>query len=170
MTFKKIKPSELKQNPFDLIGNQWYLITAGSKDDFNTMTASWGEMGIMWGVASTTCAVRTSRNTFKYMEENEIYTFCFFDKKYHEVLEYCGSHSGRDVDKVKETGITPFEIDEAVAFKEASLILVCRKMYSKMFEPENFTDPEARDKWYNERNPYHKEYIGEIIACYQKED
>lgn len=169
MGFKKINIYDLKFNPFDLIGNKWYLITSGTPDHYNTMTASWGQMGIMWGVPATFCAVRTSRHTFDYMERNNIYTFSFFDDKYHKVLGYCGSHSGRDVDKAKETGITPVEIDGSTTFKEAKLVFVIKKMYSKIFDPGSFTDPEERDKHYNENNPLHKEYIGEILAVYVKE-
>ena len=49
MSFTEIKAEELKDNPFDLIGKQWMLITAGNEEKCNTMTASWGGVGIMWG-------------------------------------------------------------------------------------------------------------------------
>lgn len=51
MSFKEIKPEELKENPFTMIGKDWLLITAGTKEHCNTMTASWGGLGVMWGKA-----------------------------------------------------------------------------------------------------------------------
>ena len=48
MSFKEINLTDLQFNPFTKIGSQWMLITAGNKDGFNTMTASWGGMGVLW--------------------------------------------------------------------------------------------------------------------------
>ena len=48
MSFKEVKMEELNFNPFTKIGTEWMLITAGDEKKFNTMTASWGGVGIMW--------------------------------------------------------------------------------------------------------------------------
>ena len=61
MSFTEIKAEELKDNPFDLIGKQWMLITAGNEEKCNTMTASWGGVGIMWGKPTATAYIRDSR-------------------------------------------------------------------------------------------------------------
>ena len=50
MFFKKMDLSDLQCNPFDMIGKTWYLLTSGTPEDYNTMTASWGAMGEMWGL------------------------------------------------------------------------------------------------------------------------
>ena len=128
--FKKITTEELTANPFKLIGKDWMLITAGDKEKFNTMTASWGGVGIMWGKPVATAYIRPQRYTFEFIENGDYYTQSFFDEEYRDALKFCGSKSGRDYDKVKETGLTPVVDDEtgAVYFKEAKLVFICKKM------------------------------------------
>jgi len=168
MSLKKIDMKDFVINPFEKIGHDWYLVTAGrSVSDYNTMTASWGSFGIMWGKPVFTCGIRPNRHTFGFVEENEYMTLCFFDEKYREMFKFCGSKSGRDYDKAKETGITPFEIDGSVAFKEASMIVVCRKMYSQQLDKNCFTDKSALS--FYESDPYHKMYMSEITDIYVKE-
>ncbi len=168
MSFVKIDMKDFNVNPFEMIGKKWYLITAGqSAADYNTMTASWGSFGVMWGKNVFTCGIRTNRHTFGYAEENEYFTACFFDEKYRDVLKFCGTKSGRDYDKAKETGITPFEIDGAIAFEEASTIIVCRKMYAQFLEEQNFIDKSALS--FYEKDPYHKIYTSEIVGIYVKQ-
>ena len=49
MAMKEINPKELSFNPFSMIGDEWMLVTAGDEKKFNTMTASWGGVGVIWG-------------------------------------------------------------------------------------------------------------------------
>ncbi|MBQ8514186.1 MAG: flavin reductase [Ruminococcus sp.] len=168
MNFVKKEIAELKGNPFTQIGEDWYLITAGTKEHYNTMTASWGFMGVMWGKPTFICAVRTNRYTYSFMEESEVFTLCFFEKAYRPALQFCGTKSGRDHDKAKETGLTPIEIDGVMAFAEASRIFVCKKCYSEMMKEEAFTESAVYDKWYG-TDPLHKQFFGEILAVYEKE-
>lgn len=170
MQLEKINISELKADPFDLIGKKWALLTSGNVSSYNTMTVSWGHMGVMWGSPSAIAFVRTNRHTFSFMEKNDLFTLSFFDEKYRSVLNFCGSRSGRDCDKAKETGITPIELGGAAAFAEASLVIVCKKQYSALLDPDAFCDREAFEKWYSESNPIHKEYIGKIISVYTAKD
>ena len=79
MSFREIKPEELKENPFDLIGKQWMLITAGDETKCNTMTASWGGVGIMWGKPTATAYIRDSRFTKEFVDGSEYYTLSFFE-------------------------------------------------------------------------------------------
>jgi len=167
MSLVKSSVENLKVNPFELIGRDWYLITAGkSVSDYNTMTASWGSMGIMWGKNVFTCGIRPNRHTFGFVEDNDCFTVSFFDSdKYREMLSFCGSKSGRDVDKAKETGITPVETDGTVTFEEARLVLVCRKLYAQDIDTEKFTDRDNL-KFY-EKDPCHRMYTSEIVAVYE---
>ncbi len=159
--FKEINAKELGENPFKLIGEDWALVTAGSKESFNTMTVSWGGVGIMWGKPCAFTFIRPQRYTFRFTENNDYYTMSFFDEKYRAALKLCGSKSGRDVDKVKETGLTPaFTENGAVYFEEAKLVLVCKKLYAQSLNEESITDGESVKKWYD--NDYHKMYISEI--------
>lgn len=167
MSFIKTELSSLKINPFTMIGKDWYLITSSeTPENYNTMTASWGAMGEMWGKHMFTCAVRPNRHTFGYMEKGEYFSVSFFDpEKYREMLTFCGTKSGRDFDKAKETGITPVELDGTITFAEAHTVFICRKMYAQDMKEENFTDKSAL-KFY-EKDPYHRMYISEITAVYE---
>ena len=111
MAFRKIDISELSFNPFDKIGKQWMLLTGGDKDSFNTMTASWGQLGVLWNKNVLTCYIRPNRYTYDFVEKGECFTASFYGEEYRSALSFCGSHSGRDCDKAKETGLTPAEVD-----------------------------------------------------------
>lgn len=167
MSFNKIDVKELKENIFDLIGDRWMLLTGGDKNAFNMMTASWGGAGVLWQKAVTFCFVRPQRYTRRFMDDGIYYTFSFFSEEHRDKLSLCGSNSGRDIDKVKETGLTPAFADcGAVYFEEAELVLVCKKMYFNDFNPENFISPEI-EKLY-EAKDYHRMYVGEILEVLRK--
>lgn len=166
--FKEITPSEIANNPFDLIGKDWALVTSGNTDKFNTMTVSWGGVGIMWGKPVTYTFIRPQRYTFEFMEANGYFSMSFFDEEQRDVLKFCGSKSGRDYDKVKETGLTPaFTEDGVPYFEEAKLVLVCKKMYSQFLNEDCIEDAESVAKWYD--NDYHKMYVSEITKVLVKE-
>ncbi len=160
--FKKINPSEINESIFDLIGKDWALVTSGTPDKFNTMTISWGGAGIMWGKPVAFTFIRPQRYTYEFMEKNGFYTMSFFDEKYRDALKLCGSKSGRDIDKVAQTGLTPaFTEEGAVYFAEAKLVLVCKKLYAQELTSSSIVDGDTVNKWYND--DFHKMYISEII-------
>lgn len=166
--FKEINPKEIVESPFKLIGDDWALVTAGDREKFNTMTISWGGVGIMWGKPVVFTFIRPQRYTFAFMENGDRYTMSFFDEKYRDALKFCGSKSGKDYNKVKETGLTPaFTENGSVYFEEAKLVLECKKMYAQSLNAESITDRESVDKWYN--NDFHKMYISEITKVLVKE-
>ena len=168
MSFKKIQPEEIQENTFKIIGKDWMLVTAGTKENFNTMTASWGALGVIWRKNAAICFVRPTRYTYEFMENNEYYTLSIYEEQYRPQLTLCGTKSGRDIDKVKETGFTPaFAECGAPYFEEAKLVLVCKKMYFDDFKPENFLD-ETIDGLYHE-NDYHRIFVGEILEVLKKE-
>ncbi len=165
---KSIDIKSLEFSPFVKIGDEWALVTAGSSENYNTMTVSWGGLGVLWGVPSATIYIRPQRYTHEFVEKNELFTISFFKSEYKKTLSFCGSHSGRDCDKAKETGLTPIELDGTTSFEEAELILVCRKKYSQDMTADSFLDKSLLEKWYP-NNDLHTLYIGEIIAAYQKD-
>lgn len=146
MFFKKMELSDLQCNPFDMIGKSWYLLTSGTPEDYNTMTASWGAMGEIWGAPSFHCVVRTNRYTLQYLDRNELFSACFFDPGYKPALQFCGTHSGRDCDKAKQTGLRPVLLDGTTAFAQARRVLICRKRYTAMMQPEGFIEPETYER------------------------
>lgn len=165
--FNEIKPAEIKDNIFDLIGRQWMLVTAGNKKNFNTMTASWGGAGILWNKPVAISFIRPQRYTYKFLEKSDRYTLSFYDEGYRDALNFCGSHSGRDCDKAKEAGLTPVAANDAVYFDEAKLVLICRKLYIQDFKPECFIDKSIVNTYNGD--DYHRVYIGEIEKVLAKE-
>ena len=161
MAFREMKPEELDFNPFQKIGKQWMLITAGNESGYNTMTASWGGAGVMWGKPSVTAYIRPQRYTKEFVDREETFTLSFYGEEYRKVLNLFGTVSGKDRDKIKEAGFTPYFTDGTVAFEEAEVILVCRKMYADEIKPEKFIDKKAEEKWYPEKD-YHTMYIAEV--------
>lgn len=167
--FKQIEPKDVKTNVFDDIGSRWMLITAGNKEKFNTMTASWGGLGVLFNKNVSFMFVRDHRYTFQFTEKEDYYTLSFFPKEYKKALAFCGANSGRDYDKVKETGLTTvFDETGAPYFEEANLVFVCKKVYNDFLREESFLDKEALAQHYAEKD-FHKLYIGEIVKVLEKE-
>lgn len=173
MAFKEVDIHTLEFNPFDKIGKQWMLITAGDRMKSNTMTASWGGVGIMWGKPVVTAYIRPQRYTKEFVDEHDNFTISFLPEEKRGALGICGKVSGRDVeDKWEEAGLHPYYIGEMVeetaAVEEAEMIFVCRKLYVQEMYPECFTDTECDTKWYPNQD-YHTVYYGEIIKVLVKE-
>lgn len=166
--FIKIRPDEISDNAFKAIGSDWMLLTAGGINSYNTMTASWGGLGVLWNKNIAFCVVRPTRYTRKFIDFSQNFTLSFFNERYKEALRFCGAHSGRDCDKAAETGLTAIESsDGSVSFKEARLIMECRKLYYQDIDPSGFIDPSINIKNYPGKD-YHRMYIGEIFNCYRK--
>ncbi len=168
MSFKEVKPESLELKPFSAIGTDWMLITAGDEEKCNTMTASWGGLGILWNKKVATAYIRPQRYTKQFVDANDTFTLTFFDQKYREALNICGTLSGKDCDKIKKAGLTPCYMDGTVAFEEANLVFVCRKLYADDLRPENFIDRECDVKHYPTKD-YHTMYIAEVVKAYVKE-
>ena len=165
---RNIEPKDLDLNVFSAIGDQWMLITAGTAGECNTMTASWGGLGVIWGGPSAICYIRPQRYTKEFVDREEYFTLAFFGEEYRPALSLCGSKSGRDVDKVKECGFTVKSAAcGAPYFEEAGVVLVCRKRFAQDMDPENMPR-EIKDKWYPQRD-YHTLYIGEIVEVLVQE-
>lgn len=168
MNFKKIDIAELGFDPFEMIGSKWMLVTAGTPDSYNTMTASWGFSGVMWGKNCAVTVIRPQRYTKEFIDREELFTLSFYGEEMRDALKFCGSHSGRDCDKADETGLIPVEIDGSVTFEQAQLTLVCKKLYVQDMKADCFSD-ETVAKLNYPTGDFHTAYIGEILAAYQKE-
>jgi flavin reductase (DIM6/NTAB) family NADH-FMN oxidoreductase RutF len=161
----KIEPQDINQNVFKLIDDDWFLLTAGNINSFNTMTASWGGLGILWNKPVVFCFVRPQRYTYKFMESNEHFTISFFDESYRSALNLCGKASGRQTDKMKATGLKPIESPAgSVFYEQAKLILECRKLYFSDINPEHLHVDGIKANY--PKQDYHRMYIGEIISCF----
>lgn len=167
MAFREIEIRDLNMNPFTLIGNEWLLITAGNETKFNTMTASWGSLGVFWGKNSATIYIRQSRYTKEFVDLNDTFTLSFFNEDYKKALGICGSLSGRDVNKVEKANLTPVFDKVTPYFKEAKMIMICKKMYHTDIELANFDEPKFNETMYPDKD-YHTIYIAEILKVLVK--
>ncbi len=167
MAFKEIEIKDLNMNPFTLIGNEWLLITAGNENKFNTMTASWGSLGVFWGKNSATIYVRQSRYTKEFIDSNDTFTLSFFSEDYKKALGICGSLSGRDTNKVEKANLTPVFDEISPYFKEAKMTMICKKMYHTDIELANFDEPKFNETMYPDKD-YHTIYIAEILKVLVK--
>lgn len=160
MAWKEIDIRDVKDSVVKLISNDWALVTAGDETAHNTMTVSWGGVGELWGQDVTFIFIRPQRYTLKFIEEQDYYSMCFFDEARKDALKLCGAVSGREHDKDKEAGITPCFDQAAPYYKEAKLVLICRKMAAQDMKSDGFLDPKI-EKWYPEKD-YHRMFAGAI--------
>lgn len=161
---KEVNYKDLNINPFNLIGGEWMLVTAGNeRDGCNTMTASWGGLGCLWGHNDpvTTIYIRPSRYTKTFIDKEDRFTLCVMDKSFKKQMAYLGSVSGRDEDKIVNAGLTPVYIDNTTYFAEAKLVLICKKLYAQELTESGFFYPETIEQSYPLRD-YHTMYIGKI--------
>ena len=167
--FVSVDPYKLTDlNPFSKIGKEWMLITAAdTKNGVNAMTASWGGVGSLWNKPVVFCFVRPQRYTFGLTQEQENISICFLGEKYHATHRIFGFESGRDVDKIKKTGLTAEFVDGVPVIIESELILTCRKLYADYLKDDGFIDIAVRDKCYPEKD-YHMMYVYEITGVYAK--
>jgi flavin reductase (DIM6/NTAB) family NADH-FMN oxidoreductase RutF len=165
--FNQIKPQEMKFNPFQSVGSDWMLVTAGSGERMNTMTASWGGVGVLWNRNVVTCYIRPQRYTRELMDEAEYFSLSFLSEQYRKQLAYLGTVSGRDEDKITGSGLTVCRDYEAPCFAEADTVLICKKIYVDEIKPQSILYSSIRSDNYPNRD-YHLVYIGEIVKALAK--
>lgn len=152
------------------IDKEWMLLTAGTPDNLNTMTASWGGIGVLWGRPMATIFVRPERYTYQFVEEQDYFSIAFFPPEQKTNLTLCGSKSGRDIDKVQACNFTVASGETGgVYFKEADLALICRKLYRAPMEFTNMQNFTPAD-FYSDKpgGGLHTIYMGEIVEIINK--
>ena len=161
MGFKKVDVKTLDMKPFEKIGSEWMLISAAKDGKANTMTASWGGVGVMWGKNVAFIVLRPQRYTKEFVDAAETFSLSVLDESFRKTYSYLGSVSGRDEDKIAKSGLTVSHEHATPYFEEADTVLVCRKLYVQEYRPECFADQELDTKWYPNKD-YHVMYIAEI--------
>ncbi len=164
--WKEVNIKEVEGNAVKMIADEWMLITAGNKEKYNMMTASWGFIGEMWSKDSVVIAVRPQRYTMDFLNRENYFTLSFYGDR-RDIHAVCGKESGRDVNKTERTGLTPVFSDNSVFFEEARLVLVCKKRYCNRLSPEAFTEGDCKELY--PADDRHFMIIGEIVKTYVKE-
>ncbi|MDY4903074.1 MAG: flavin reductase family protein [Treponema sp.] len=168
---KVIRPEAISDNAFKLIGKDWMLVSACTKqlnDEGkvitgrpNTMTASWGGVGVLWNKPVATIYLRPQRYTKEIIDQTDTFSLSVLSEKYKNALNYCGQHSGRDGDKFKAAKLDVEYMNGTPWIKQARLVMFCKKLYVQEFDPFCFTD-ELLCKQNYRNNDFHTMYIGEI--------
>ena len=166
---KEISYEKMKFNPFNLIGGEWMLVSAGSEQSgCNTMTASWGHLGCLWGHNDPTAVIyiRPSRYTKEFLDKETHFTLCVMEEAFKKQMAYLGSVSGRNENKIAKAGLTPVYADGTVYFAEAKLVLICKKILWDDIDPAKIVYPEDEAENYPLKD-YHRIYWGEIVEAWQ---
>lgn len=167
--FKEVQAEKFNGNTFDMIGKKWMLVTAEKKDgQVNTMTASWGGLGVLWRKNVAFVFIRPQRYTKEFVDEAEKLSLTFFDESFRKKLGYLGTVSGRDENKIEKTGLTVVHQDGVPYFQEAEVTLICKKMYAQALEGECFIDKKADSECYPDKD-YHVMYVVEVEKVLVKE-
>ncbi len=166
--FIEVKPENFQESPFEMIGNEWMLITAGTPEQLNTMTASWGGLGVMWAKNVAFTVIRPQRFTKEFIDSNISFSLCFFDSSFKKQLGYLGTVSGRDEDKIKNAQLTVSYEDGVPYFDEAKTVIICKKLYAQEYKPECFIETELNSKFYP-ASDHHTLYISEVLKIMNRE-
>ena len=172
--FKEIKPEQISDNTIKLIGRDWMLVTACTKsfDDNdkiitgrpNTMTASWGGLGVLWNKPVATIYLRPQRYTKEIIDSTDTFSLSILSEKYKTALDYCGSHSGRNEDKFRQSKLDVQYMNGTPWIKQARLVIFCRKLYAQPFDPNSFIEEKMLKQNYR-NDDFHTMYIGEITKA-----
>ncbi|MBO7310547.1 MAG: flavin reductase family protein [Clostridia bacterium] len=164
-SFKEISPYEL-ENALKLIGKDWMLITARDKNGVNAMTASWGCLGVLWNKPVAVCFIRPQRHTFGLVRNEDKISLAFLSDEYRGALNICGTKSGKDCNKLELAGLSTLEHEGVPIINEASVALVCRKLYEGSLNESEFLDQSLK-AFYN-NGDFHGVFILEIEKALAK--
>ncbi len=157
-------------NPFTYFKGKGLLLAVGDEADHNEMTIGWGAMGNIWenGMALMTVYVAPARYTFHYMEKAKYFTVMEFDDAHKDILEYMGTHSGRDGDKAKAMGLHTLYTEHGTPyFEEAKTVFECEMIYHAPFDPKGFGDM-PKKRYADKSSGIHSMYMGKIVRALRK--
>lgn len=170
--FKQISPEEISDNVFTLVGKDFYVITAGKKDHYNSMTGSGGGIGVLFKKPTTWCVFQANRYTLELILKEQTYTISYFPKEYKKQMLFLGNKSGRGSDKMKEVELKSVQTPSGdISFKEARLIIECRLTQITTPNPNDFCTQETKDyinEVYKDSNETRKYVFGEITCIWVK--
>ena len=162
-------PQTVIRDLLPALGAENALLTAGTADRRNTMTIGWCQAGRLWGLPTCTVYVRPERYTYQFMEDQAYFTVSVLPADMKNAMALCGTKSGRDMDKIKECGLTVRTgAGGAPFFEEAELVLVCRTLYAQDLEPACVLSAgeEKILPSYGAKGGWHRAYTGEIVEAY----
>ena len=170
MKLHPVALTSLTPEIFRVFEQQPPLLTAGDRAGCNTMTIGWCQLGTLWHLPVCTVYVRPERYTYQFMERQDYFTVSVLPAEAKETVRICGTKSGRDLDKIKECGLTLcYGAGDAPYFEEAELVLVCKKIFVQDMTPDCVVnDNQDILHYYNETNGWHRIYTGQVVEAYMK--
>lgn len=165
--FKEISIKDFPLNPFE-IKSKWMLVSAQKEGNTNTMTASWGGFGVMWNKEVVFVVIRPQRYTKEFIDSADDFTLSFFEDSFKKTLSYLGKVSGRDEDKIANSGLTLKMLDDSPYFEEAETVIFAKKLYAQPMGAEFFLDKHVEEQWYPNKD-HHILYIAEVTKILHKE-
>lgn len=165
---KEIKHELLNENVFNMIGKDWLLITAEKDGKVNTMTASWGGVGILWNKKVAYIFIRPQRYTKEFIDSADRLSLSVLPDSYRKELTYLGRVSGRDEDKIAKANLSLKKYEDVPYFEEARLTLIARKLYAQSLEESSFIDKDIIEACYPGKD-YHMMYVVEIETILEAE-
>lgn len=140
---------------------------------FNTMSISWGTMGIQWNLPIFTVFVRGCRHTKPALDATGVFTVSIpLEEADKNIIRYCGTKSGRDTDKVADLGLhtEPAEVNGVPGIRELAITLECKVVYAQQQYPDCMLDPEPPSHYPAQTSSieqdYHTAYYGQIVSAY----
>ena len=149
---KEIKHENFQENAFEMIGKDWLLITAEKDGKVNTMTASWGGVGVLWNKKVAYIFIRPQRYTKEFVDFSDRLSVCVLPNSYRKELSYLGNVSGKDEDKISNANLKVQKYEDVPYCDEARLTLICRKLYAQDLKEEYFIEKDIIDKWYPQKS------------------
>jgi len=163
-----------KVNEFEIVPSlmkqiqEGAFLTVTAKGQTNVMTIGWGLVGILWGKSVMMVAVRNSRHTFSLMEDADSFTVSVPTTGMHKELDFCGTRSGRTIDKFEECKLVARKAQRvgSPVLDVPGYHYECRGLYKSALDPQMLA--KELETLYPKKD-YHTLYFGEIVACYQTE-
>ena len=171
MKKKRVENFSFLNETHDLMqGDGLFLVAKGLKGPANPMTIGWGLVGTMWRKPFFIVAVRFSRHTYKLLEESNSFTVCLPSKGMTEALDFCGTKSGRDFDKLKELGFKAQESNtiETPYINECPVHYECKISFKTEVKEGALPIDIEKDVYPNK--DFHVLYYGEILGVFASDD
>lgn len=174
--FRQISPEEAGDsfNVFTLVGRDFFAVTAGKEEHYNSMVGSGGGLGLLFRKPTTWCIARSDRYTLELLKKEQTYTLTFFPNEQQNRMLFLGSKSGRDSEKMKEVQLTGIQTPAGnMSFAEAKLIIECKLTQITTPNVDDFYSQEDRDNISEANEDEHTErqfVFGEITSVWVKKD
>lgn len=162
---REVLIGQLEFNPFSMIGEDGFLVSAAKGAHVALTTSQWGLMGFLWNRPVVTMYIRPSRYTFEFLRSVDRFTVSFFPQEMAPALRYCATHRGWNEDKLAGSGLVPERIGDYVLFSQSNLTFACRRLYMRPMDESLIMDKVIVDEYYEDKD-VHWSFSGQIEHVY----